>query len=115
MLVGPTILDKLSHMTNPIYFDQICPNLPFIDPASETIRNEFAKTLLEKWSNNKLHDIVYKADDLAAMLAFSPYLQRLALRHHNDISVNLQSPNFQQIELARLAFIEEMELSLIHI
>ena len=109
MLVGPTISDKLNHMTNPIYFDQICPNLPLIDPASEAIRDEFAKTLKEKWSNNKLHDIGYKTDDLAAMLAFSPYLQRLALRHHNDISVNLQSPNFQQIELARVAFINEME------
>ncbi len=109
MLVGPTISDKINYMTNPIYYDQICPRLPVIDPANKPIRDEFAKTLKEKWSNNKLHDIGYNADDLAAMLAFSPYLQRLALRHHNDVIVNLQSPNFQQIELARVAFIDEME------
>ena len=109
MLVGPTISAKLNHMTNPIYYDQICPNLPLIDPASEAIRDEFAKTLKEKWSNNNLHDIGYKTDDLAAMLAFSPYLQRLALRHHNDIRLNLLSPNFQQIKLAQVAFIDEME------
>ena len=86
MLVGSFILDKLNCMINPFYYDQICPNLPHIDPASNTIRDEFAKTLKEKWSNNKFHDIGYNVDDLAAMLAFSPYLQRLALRHHNDIA-----------------------------
>ncbi len=96
-------------MTSPLYYDQICPHLPLIDPASETIRDEFAKTLKKKWSNIKPHDIGYNADDLAAMLAFSPYLQRLALRHHSDITGNLQSSNFQQIELARVAFIGEME------
>ncbi len=96
-------------MTNPVYYDQICPNVPLIDPASETIRDEFAKTLKKKWSNSKPHDIGYNADDLAAMLAFSPYLQRLALRHHNDIIGNLQGSNFQQIELARVTFIDEME------
>ena len=109
MLVSTTISDKLNDMSNPTYYDQICPNLPLINSASETIRDEFAKTLKKKWSNNKIHDSGYNADDLAAMLAFSPYLQRLALRHPNDISVNLQNTNFQQIELARVAFIDEME------
>ena len=96
-------------MTNHIYYDQICPNMPFIDPASEAIRDKFAKMLEEKWSNDKLHDISYHVEDLAAMLVFSPYLQRLALRHSNDINANLQNLNFQQIEFARAAFIEEME------
>ena len=88
-------------MINPIHYDQICPNLPLGDPARKTIRDEFAKTLKEKWSNNNLHEIGYNVDDLATMLAFSPYLQRLALRHHIDIASNLQGHNYQQIELAR--------------
>ena len=78
-------------------------------PASKTIRDEFAKRSERNASNNKFNDIGYNVDDLAAMLAFSPYLQRLALRHHNDIAGNLQSHNYQQIELARITFIDEME------
>ena len=109
MLVGSFISDKLSCMINAFYYDQICPNLPHIDPASNTIRDEFAKKLEEKWSNKKFYDIGYNIDELAAMLAFSPYLQRLALRHHNDIAGSLQSQNYQQIELARTTFIDEME------
>ena len=109
MLVSSSILDKLNYMINPFYYDQICPNLPHIDPANKTIRDEFAKTLKEKSSNNKFNDSGCNVDDVAAMLAFSPYLQRLALRHHNDIAGNLQGHNYQQIELARIAFINEME------
>ena len=108
MLVSSSILDKLNYMINPLYYDQICPNLPHIDPANKTIRDEFAKTLKEKSSHNKFNDSGCNVDDVATMLAFSPYLQRLALRHHNDIAGNLKSHNYQQIELARIAFINEM-------
>ena len=109
MLVGKIISDKLNHMTNTIYFDQICPQLPLIDPAHRTIRDELARALEEKWSKNKLHEIAYNVNDLSAMLAFSPYLQRLALRHNIDVIGNLQTPYYQQIELARADFINEIE------
>ncbi len=109
MLAGSIILDKLNYMANPNYYDQICPNLPLIDPATTAIRDEFVKTLKEKWSNHNPHDIEYDAGALAAMLAFSPYLQRLALRHVDDIPGNFEGQNYQQIELARLAFVDEME------
>ena len=70
-------MDKLNCMIN-LYHDQICPNLPHVDPANNTIRDEFAKTLKEKSSNIKFNDSGCNVDDVAAMLAFSPYLQRLA-------------------------------------
>jgi glutamate-ammonia-ligase adenylyltransferase len=107
--VSQIILDKLSHMAKPKNYDQICPRLPLIDLASKPIRDEFAKTLQGNWSDQNRHDIGYNADDLATMLAFSPYLQRLALRHDNDITRNLKGNNSQQIELARVAFIDEIE------
>ncbi len=104
-----TISYKLQGMAKSFYFDEICPRLPLIDPSSKAVRDEFTRTLKEKWSDINRFDIAYNADDLATMLAYSPYLQRLALNHNNDISGNLQGRNYQQIELARAAFIDEME------
>ena len=72
-------------MTNPIYFDQICPNLPIADPANKAVRDDFAATFTQKWPENTLLQSGYGADDLAAMLVTSQYLQRLALRHGEDV------------------------------
>ncbi len=109
MLVGRFISDTLSHMNNPIYFDQICPQLPLINLAHKTIRDELAKALKKKCSKNKLHGIDYNVTELATMLAFSPYLQRLTLHHVIDVIGDLQSPNYQQIESARADFTNEIK------
>ena len=81
-------------MTNPIYFDQICPNLPIIDPADQAVRNDFAKTFTQKWPESTLSQSGYGSDDLAAMLVTSQYLQRLALRHGEDVGSVSLSPRY---------------------
>ena len=92
-------------MTNPIYFDQICPNLPIADPANQAVRDDFAATFTQKWPENTLFQSGYGADDLAAMLVTSQYLQRLALRHGEDVGPCLNGQAASQINIAKTHFI----------
>ena len=96
-------------MTNPIYFDQICPNLPIADPANKAVRDDFAATFTKKWPENTLLQSGYGADDLAAMLVTSQYLQRLALRHGEDVSPCLNGQAASQINIAKTNFIASMQ------
>jgi glutamate-ammonia-ligase adenylyltransferase len=96
-------------MTNPIYFDQICPNLPIIDPADQAVRNDFAKTFTQKWPESTLSQSGYGPDDLAAMLVTSQYLQRLALRHGEDVGPCLNGQAANQINVAKTHFITSMQ------
>ena len=95
-------------MANPDHYDQICSRLPLSDPATKAVRDEFAESLNKKWPNNGLHATKYDANDLATMLVFSPFLQRLALRHGNDIADCLVGNNSKQILEARTTFINDM-------
>ena len=95
-------------MTNPIYFDQICPNLPIADPANRAVRDDFAATFVQKWPENTLFQSGYGADDLAAMLVTSQYLQRLALRHGEDVGPCLNGQAASQINIAKTHFIASM-------
>ena len=92
-------------MTHPIYFDQICPNLPFVDPANQVVRDDFATTFTQKWPENTLFQSGYGADDLAAMLVTSQYLQRLALRHGDDVGPCLNGQAASQINIAKRGFL----------
>ena len=96
-------------MTNPIYFDQICPNLPIADPANKAVRDDFAATFTQKWPDNTLLQSGYGADDLAAMLVTSQYLQRLALRHGEDVGPCLNGQTASQINIAKTHFIASMQ------
>ena len=104
-----TISDRLTLMTNPIYFDQICPNLPIADPANKAVRDDFAATFTKKWPENTLLQSGYGADDLAAMLVTSQYLQRLALRHGEDVGPCLNGQAASQINIAKTNFIASMQ------
>ena len=95
-------------MTNPIYFDQICPNLPIADPANRAVRDDFAATFVQKWPENTLFQSGYGADELAAMLVTSQYLQRLALRHGEDVGPCLNGQAASQINIAKTHFIASM-------
>ena len=96
-------------MTNPIYFDQICPNLPIADPANKAVRDDFAATFTRKLPINTLLQSGYGADDLAAMLVTSQYLQRLALRHGEDAGPCLNGQAASQINIAKTHFIASMQ------
>ena len=96
-------------MTHPIYFDQICPNLPIADPANQVVRDDFATTFKQKWPENTLFQSGYGADDLAAMLVTSQYLQRLALRHGDDVGPCLNGQAANQINVAKTHFITSMQ------
>ena len=96
-------------MTNLIYFDQICPNLPIADPANKAVRDDFAETFTQKWPENTLLQSGYGGDDLAAMLVTSQYLQRLALRHGEDVGPCLNGQAASQINIAKTNFTASMQ------
>ena len=96
-------------MTNPIYFDRIYPNLPIADPASQAVRNDFAAAFTQKWPDSTLSQSGYGSDDLAAMLVTSQYLQRLALRHGEDVGPCLNGKAANQISVAKTHFIASMQ------
>ena len=108
MLEGTSIFDKLKDMKHSIYYDQVCPRLPFVDPQTKAIRDDFVKTLVEKWPDNGLQNTRFSADKLATMLLSSPYLQRLALRHGDIIASCLSGHTEQQIDRAKATFTQEL-------
>ena len=59
----------------------------------------------QKWPENTLFQSGYGADDLAAMLVTSQYLQRLALRHGEDVGPCLNGQAASQINIAKTHFI----------
>ncbi|MFL2841747.1 MAG: hypothetical protein ACJ0BH_03610, partial [Candidatus Puniceispirillaceae bacterium] len=96
-------------MTNPIYFDQIYPNLPIADPANQAVRNDFAATFTQKWPESTLSQSSDGSNDLATMLVTSQYLQRLALRHGEDVGPCLNGQTANQINVAKTHFITSMQ------
>ena len=83
--------------------------MPVTDKESKVLRDNFVKIFFEKWPDNHLQDTKYTADDLAAMLSHSPYLQRLALRHGNIIAYCLNGHTREQIIKEKATFIQELE------
>ena len=96
-------------MRNPTYFDQIYPNLPIADPASQAVRNDFAATFTQKWPDSTLSQSGYGSEDLAAMLVTSQYLQRLALLYGEDVGPCLNGQAANQINVAKTHFITSMQ------
>mgnify|MGYP001160838624 FL=1 len=96
-------------MTNPFYFDRIYPNLPITNPANQAVRDDFAATFTQKWPDSTLSQSGYGSDDLAAMLVTSQYLQRLALRHGEDVGPCLNGQAANQINVAKTHFITSMQ------
>ncbi|MDC1383445.1 bifunctional [glutamine synthetase] adenylyltransferase/[glutamine synthetase]-adenylyl-L-tyrosine phosphorylase [Candidatus Puniceispirillum sp.] len=98
-------------MSNPIYYDQICPRMPLVDTASKALRDDFIKIFVERWPDSGLQNTKYATNDLAAMLLHSPYLQRLALRHGNVIAGCLNGHAREQITKERTTFIQMLDNS----
>ena len=96
-------------MNKPLYFDQICPDLPRAEPATKAVRDDFAANFAKKWPDHKTMHSGYSLDDLATMLVASPYLQRLALRHGNDVCAALAGDADQQFAIAKTSFIDAMQ------
>ncbi|MGB1900393.1 MAG: hypothetical protein ACPHOZ_04135, partial [Candidatus Puniceispirillaceae bacterium] len=96
-------------MTNPIYFDRIYPNLPIADPANQAVRNDFAAAFTQKWPESTLSQSGDGSNDLATMLVTSQYLQRLALRHGEDVGPCLNGQTANQINVAKTHFITSMQ------
>ena len=108
-LAAPVNSDRITRMDKPHYFDQICPNLPRAEPATKAVRDDFAANFAKKWPDHKIMQSGYSLYDLATMLVASPYLQRLALRHGDDVNAALGGDADKQIAIAKASFIAAMQ------
>ncbi len=97
-------------MTHPPFFDQICSGLPHKYAGQAMVRDDIATKIKTRWTQSgiKLHQ--HDADNVAIMLVSSPYLQRLALQHSDDIAACLKGRASQQFDQARADFIATMAL-----
>ena len=93
-------------MGTELYFDQICPGIPDTDAVSQDVLADFVDRLRTNWPQIDAAKI--ELTSIARMLAASPYLQRLAIRHGNDIPACLSGNAIQRFDLAKADFIASM-------